>query len=323
MQMKESCIFVPSQDLELMILGLTENAWKNSEKYLRSNKMKLAAMPLPEIIRKRSSCRTYDGNPVNEDMRRLLMDFVSGLENPPFGSEARFQIVDLHLKGRGTVPGTYGVIKGAKSFLAGAVKNGPMDLEDFGFQFEKIILYATAIGLETCWMGATFSRALFGKPIELQHDEILPAISPIGYRTQKRSLRDSFFHMTAKSKDRNPWSDQFFRGDFSKPLTEEDAGKLAIPLEMVRIAPSAVNLQPWRLIMDGSRVHFFLRRSRKYRKLFKVDLQRIDMGIAMCHFALAAREQGLEGLWDTRPAKGISIPEDMEYVVSWCESRMR
>ena len=27
------------------------------------------------------------------------------------------------------------------------------------------------------------------------------------------------------------------------------------------------------------------------------DLQRVDMGIAMCHFELAARERGLAGRW--------------------------
>jgi hypothetical protein len=281
------------------------------------------AMSLPDIIRRRSSCRTYDGKSVEEEMRRLLMDFMSGMEGPPFGSKARFQIVDLDLKGKGSVPGTYGVIKGAKSFLAGAVKNGRMDLEDFGFQFEKIILYATAIGLETCWMGATFSRGLFGETMGLHPDETLPAISPIGYRTQKPSLRDAFFRMTAKSKNRNPWSAHFFHGDFGKPLGEEEAGRLAVALEMVRLAPSAVNLQPWRLILDGDRVHFFLRRSGKYRRLFKVDLQRIDMGIAMCHFALASREEGLEGVWEIRPPCGIPLPADTEYVVSWCGSRFR
>jgi hypothetical protein len=49
------------------------------------------------------------------------------------------------------------------------------------------------------------------------------------------------------------------------------------------------------------------------------DLQRVDMGIAMCHFELASDELGLTGRWATaEPA--IKKPDDStEYVASWIE----
>jgi hypothetical protein len=47
------------------------------------------------------------------------------------------------------------------------------------------------------------------------------------------------------------------------------------------------------------------------------DLQRVDMGIAMCHFELAARESGVEGSW-ILDAPGIQTSEARtEYVASW------
>jgi hypothetical protein len=49
------------------------------------------------------------------------------------------------------------------------------------------------------------------------------------------------------------------------------------------------------------------------------DLQRVDMGIAMCHFELTAKELGIVGKWKISDPGSISVPQDTEYVVSWVE----
>jgi hypothetical protein len=92
---------------------------------------------------------------------------------------------------------------------------------------------------------------------------------------------------------------------------------------MVRIGPSASNRQPWRILKDGEQWHFYLQRSPGYRKrrtvkLFATsDLQRVDMGIAMCHFELTARELGLDGYWEVN-SKQITIEDStVEYIASW------
>ena len=94
---------------------------------------------------------------------------------------------------------------------------------------------------------------------------------------------------------------------------------------MVRLGPSASNKQPWRILRIGRSWHFYLQRTPNYREGFlyrmftQADLQRIDMGIAMCHFELTARELGLPGMWvNTNP--GIDKLDDLtEYIVSWVE----
>ena len=71
----------------------------------------------------------------------------------------------------------------------------------------------------------------------------------------------------------------------------------------------------------GGRFDFYLRRTPGYRErnrlLFGVqDLQRADMGIAMCHFELSAKELGLKGSWVVEdPA--LPLPDKTEYVVTW------
>ena len=176
---------------------------------------------------------------------------------------------------------------------------------------------AMGIGLATCWMGATFSRSLFSEKIEMKPEEILPAISPVGYRAKKRSIRDAVFHLSAGSKNRRQWPELFFNGNFQWPMRKGNHEKLDVLFEMVRLAPSAVNKQPWRLILDERKIHFFLMRTKGFDKMFKTDLQRIDMGIAMCHFELAAHKTGVEGEWKVAQPDIPSLPDEAEYVVSW------
>jgi len=53
----------------------------------------------------------------------------------------------------------------------------------------------------------------------------------------------------------------------------------------------------------------------------EVRLQEVDMGIALCHFELAAREIGLPGNWtEARPAFDAGT---WEYVLSWDQAKQK
>jgi hypothetical protein len=93
---------------------------------------------------------------------------------------------------------------------------------------------------------------------------------------------------------------------------------------MVRIGPSASNKQPWRIIRDADPpvFHLFLERTKNYyennRRMFGLmDIQRIDMGIAMCHFETSCREAGIAGAWAVNPPQGINLPPRTSYVATW------
>lgn len=59
---------------------------------------------------------------------------------------------------------------------------------------------------------------------------------------------------------------------------------------MARLAPSAVNKQPWRIVVADNKAHFYLKRSKGFGHEGKLDMQMIDMGIALCHFALTEKK---------------------------------
>ncbi|MHB8772418.1 MAG: nitroreductase family protein [Syntrophales bacterium] len=275
-------------------------------------------MTISETIQLRRSCRPYRDSPVEAEKLADLNAFLKANQETPFGSAVRFALLDLDEMGEDERRplGTYGVIKGARLYIVGAVAEGPRAMEDFGYAMERNILRATALGLGTCWLGGTFRRSGFAARMHLAGGELLPAISPVGYPGEARSLTDRFFRFSAGSDRRKEWHELFSEGDPETPLSRESAGAYATALECVRSGPSASNKQPWRIVREGSAFHFFLARTPGYDRMPKgIPLQNVDMGIALCHFELAAAELGLAGRWSVC-APGIP-PGGREYIASW------
>ncbi|MEN6330591.1 MAG: nitroreductase family protein [Smithella sp.] len=275
---------------------------------------------ISRIIQKRVSCRTYADTPVEENLRNELERLVAAEHTGPFGNKPKFQIINLDMSdpAKWKNLGTYGVIKNARLFLAGKVKKGNKAVEDYGYCMECLILKATALGLGTCWLAGTFSAGGFAGAVNLQKNELLPAVSPIGYPAQRKSLTEKIFRLTAKSDRRKPWPLIFFIGNFSTPLTPQQAGKYSEALENVRLAPSACNKQPWRILLDtaGNAFHFYLQRTFGY-KLRGVPIQDIDMGIAMNHFEFTLRELEINGQWIIK--ENVPRINSLDYIVSWQE----
>lgn len=286
--------------------------------------------PITEIIRQRFSCRTYlrreySLSPIAADKRQRLESMIASLRAGPLGTSLRFALVAATEQDTSSLKGlgTYGFIKGASGFIVGAMRSAKKDLEDYGYGMEQIILLATDLELGTCWLGGFFTRSSFARKIVATRDEQVPAVTAIGEIADPGQARDTLLRRRIGADRRLPWEKLFFQGGFGVPLTPEGAGIYAAPLDMVRLGPSASNRQPWRIVQDGNAWHFYLQRTRGYpgglaTRLMRIaDIQRVDMGIAMCHFELTARALGLNGTWTVRePA--IAKPDALtEYTLSW------
>jgi hypothetical protein len=280
--------------------------------------------PVIDIIEKRFSSRSYLGKPIASDVRARLADYLATLDCGPLGPLARFALIAATEGERDALRklGTYGFIKSPTGFIIGVVQEDEKDLEDFGYLMERAVLLATDLGLGTCWLGGSFTRSSFAKKISAEANEVLPAVTAAGYSTSVDGSSDAIRRRVGGD-SRLPWKDLFFHERFGDPLTRELAGDYAVPLEGLRLGPSASNKQPWRIIKDGMTWHFYLQRTRGYRdslgaRLLKVaDIQRVDMGIAMCHFELTAVERGLSGRW-AMAEPTLDKPDTLtEYIVSW------
>jgi nitroreductase len=280
--------------------------------------------PVTEIIRQRKSIRSYTDQPVEEAKKESLENFLSQNTTGPFGTKARFVFITATTRDRESLKGlmTYGMIKNPTGFIFGAVEKSSCHLEDFGYLMEANILKATDLGLGTCWLGGTFNSSGFARKIALKNNEVLPAVTPVGYAVARISVMDSVVRNASGADKRKPWSSLFFTD--GKPLSVEQAGNYATPLEMVRLAPSANNFQPWRIIKEPGKdiFHFYLKRVPGIKQMFfmKADLQRLDIGIAMSHFALTAEENGVKGVWKINDPRLKGITESMDYTTTWIGS---
>lgn len=271
-------------------------------------------------IQQRSSCRSFSGRPLESGDREKLTGFLAKHRQGPFGHRVSFTLLDMDGRKNEEIKRltTYGVIKNAPHYIGGTVAEKPGALEDFGYAMEKAVLYATALGLGTCWIGGTFKRSSLAVELEPGPDEIIPAMSPVGYPADRRRLLDKVMRLGAGSDSRKPWETLFYYRDLQEPLYSPNAGTMARALEAVRLAPSASNKQPWRVLMDEDHrtFHFYLKRNKQYEKAVgALSLQNIDMGIAMYHFECAAEELGSKGEWLTCEP-GIDSGS-LEYIVTW------
>lgn len=244
-----------------------------------------------DAVARRRSRREYDGVPVTEadlaEIERLCAEFR------PY-PEARAVLVreapaDLFVG----VVGAYGRVSGAPSALAFVAGAGPHARERCGYTGEGLVLEATARGLATCWIGGAFSRSKVGPLVVLEPGESVVCVSPLGHAVARPPARERLVFGAGRPKRRRSL-DEIAPGSGAWP------GWALAGLEAARVAPSAMHRQPWRFAFEDGAV----RLSAAGMPTPLIGL-RLDCGIAMLHFELAARVAGCDGVWE--PMEGADV----------------
>lgn len=268
-------------------------------------------MNIFDIIEQRRSVRTFDGRELKEEHLQGIIDFAEKVENP-YDLPITYKVLNAEEHGLNSP-----VIVGTNTFIAGKMRKTEHAEEAFGYSFEKVVLHAQSIGLRTTWIAGTMNRPAFEKAMALGQDEVMPCVSPLGYEAEKMSAREVLMRKGVKAASRIDFGELFFDGSFDKPLTKEKAGKLGKVLEAVRVGPSAVNKQPWRAVVCEGKVHFYEKHTgNRFVSADSWDLQKVDMGIALCHFEVAAKELGMALSFEINNPN-IAIDDDMEYIASF------
>jgi len=272
------------------------------------------------IIKKRISVRTFSPAGVDGKSRKILIDYCVKNSEGPFGNKVRFVFVEETDPAMIRKLGTYGMIKGATLYLAGTVRKSALSLVDFGYCMENAVLKATELGLGTCWLGGFLNRGTFAARTGLRKGEIIPAVTPVGYPSETPRFFEKAVRKFVKADNRRKFQELFFDGSPDRPLERKTCGKYGEALESVRLAPSASNKQPWRIVRaaDGKAFHFFLDEDKLYQSAFRdIRIQDVDMGIAMCHFELSSREMGLKGGWNLPGADDSPKSSNWRFIATW------
>ena len=204
----------------------------------------------------------------------------------------------------GGLAGVYGLFTSAPHYIIAVSQQRPGYMENLGFCMEQLILTATAQGLGTCWIGGMFAEDDLRDLVpDLAPDERIVALTPLGYADDSdpaRVVQQLVRWGTAGQGDRKPLHEIVSRDTWAIPWTSglrtEDR-LLEQALELVRLAPSWANVQPWHLVVDTvaddlqviAAVDHTPRQGNVHEGK---PYYRVDGGIAMCHLELAAHVLG-------------------------------
>ena len=168
-------------------------------------------------------------------------------------------------------------------------------LYNAGFLGQQLDLYLSAKGLGSCWLGLARPQEQIVKCREGLDFTIM-----LGFGEAAEPLhRDNL--------------SQFKRKPMSQICFVEGAEGL---LEPVRLAPSAVNRQPWCFYGTPSGLHVGREKLSSVRYPIFNRLNQIDLGIALCHLVLSAEHIGKVVKFEFFDSEKAEPPPGYQYVVT-------
>jgi nitroreductase len=248
-------------------------------------------------IGKRRSRRHFDPNLPIAPETLAALDKVCNQFAPFPHARSRLVTESAETVFKGIV-GSYGKIKDAPAFIAFVGNtDDPFVQEEVGYTGEAIILEATALGLDTCWVGGFFRPDIVASLIEVSDKERVLAITPVGYARGFESWEEKSMTRFGRSHNRLPLA------KLVKGLPREKwPDWVNICLEAARLAPSAANRQPWSFDVQDDGVIVSVRTRGPEFNVSK----RLDCGIAMLHLEVAAADCGRRGQWEFLPSPRVA-----------------
>lgn len=246
-------------------------------------------------IEKRISRRQYNGVPLKEKHLAVLMETLKYFQ--PFPDVRAVLVTESPEDVFKGLVGSYGKVNGASAYIAfiGDEKS-PTVNENLGYLGEGLVLEATALGLGTCWIAGSFNPDIVKKQIKLSTHEKVYAVTPVGYVGDK-TFGEKLMSFFVKSRNRKELS-EIVAVPVANLLTWSRTA-----IEAARLAPSAVNRQPWLFRVEAdSSITISVDNKKSIGHLSK----RLDCGIAMLHFQLAAAQAGVQGSWEYLESPGVA-----------------
>ncbi len=210
-------------------------------------------MTLNEMIYKRKSCRSFTNVPVDGAMIETIKAFSMKPLYPEI--KVRWDIV-LKNQVRSIFPWT------PPQLITIYSEETDGWLENVGFLFQQMDLYLQSLGLGACWLGLGRMRSKSAQSVEGMEFVIMLA----------------FGHPKGEQLRHNGQ-------DFKRKALEQISDQADPRLEPVRLAPSAVNSQPWYFLHEGDTIHAYRIHSGRL-----AYMNQIDMGIALAHLYVENEE---------------------------------
>ena len=227
-------------------------------------------MTLQEAIEARHSVRAYKNEPLADDVVKALEELIAVLNRE---GKLHMQLILNEPKAFQGTMAKYGKFRNANNYIVMAGKKAEDLDERIGYYGEHLVLLAQTLGLNTCWVGLSYSKVP-GTYI-LEAGEVIEAYISIGYgETQGVSHKIKSVEQVSNANDLTPsW---FKQG-----------------VEAALLAPTAVNQQKFFFeyipARDGKPVRVLAKRN-----FSLIGFTQMDLGIAKCHFEIGAGKDNFE-----------------------------
>ncbi len=251
----------------------------------------------------RKSVRNYQDKPIPEDKMKAIREYLADEKNytSPYGSKIRFELFE-----EGNVD-TKGLITNAPVYVVAVINDHRKALIDTGYVFEKFILFLQSLGLSTCYLNSGFQRDSVPLKEPLKDDEVLILASPIGFEGGEKSPKAKEYDIFLKRNERKKIDEMFF-ADKEKALITDSS--VRDKLKYLIWAPSGVNAQPWRMVFENNKAHFYVDKELAQKKRMGFHIHVLDIGIVVCHYAIAFNKYNFST--ETNPTDY----DDMEYIIT-------
>lgn len=220
-------------------------------------------MTIQEAIEARHSVRAYKDLPLSEEIVKLLEDELVKLNNE---GQLHIQLICNEPKAFQGTMAKYGKFRNANNYLVMAGKKSKDLDERVGYYGEQIVLFAQTLGLNTCWVGLSYSKV--PGTYVLEEGEKIACYIAIGYgETQGVGHKIKTVEQVSNASDITPsW---FKKG-----------------VEAALLAPTAVNQQKFSFEYVGMNNNRHQVQAKKGISMIGYTL--MDLGIAKYHFEIGA-----------------------------------
>ena len=226
-------------------------------------------MTIQEAIKARHTVRAYRNQPLTQDIVEALQTKVAELNQ---AGQLHMQLVLNEPKAFLGTLAKYGRFRGVQNYVVVAGKKAADLDERVGFYGEHLVLYAQTLGLNTCWVGLSYSTV--PGTYVLGEGEKIACYIAIGYgETRGHGHKIKTVEQVSNAGETTP---SWFRKG----------------VEAALLAPTAVNQQKFSfqyLGMKNGRHQVLAKRG-----FSLIGYTQMDLGIARYHFEVGAGKENFD-----------------------------
>lgn len=228
-------------------------------------------MTLKEAMKIRTSRRSFTDRPLSREVIHMLETQIQEANAHP-GQLLDFHLVTNDKKAFSGLLKTYGLFSGVHSYIVAAGKAENIKAQELlGYYGELMVLKAAAMGVASCWVGASYDKSYVGQ--KLPPSDKLYCVIALGYANDHSSMGEKLAR-------------RFIRHDHTPDEVMEVDGSKQPPrwfmdgINAVLTAPSARGKLPVHFSLKNGIVTCYADENMGY--------EYIDLGIAKLHFELGA-----------------------------------